>query len=776
MPRIFFGRDALLKLIVGTVLQGEHVALIGPGGIGKSSIAKALLHEELIIQKFPSNRYFVTYDGISSTAMSYHIFIDRLAEPFELSTRTSRAILSHLRSTNGLLILDNAETFLDATDEDAGRIGEVLAELGNLPSMHIVLTTRSTNLPSNFSPCAHIPIPGLDKESARQAFKVVYKRGSLDSTIDTLLHDLDFHPLSINLLAHVGSQSQWPVKRLVTEWQAQHTQILHTGTQKLQSLAVTINLSINSPSFQGFEEESMKLLRTVAFFSQGIRREDLPGLFPKVTDIMAIAETLSRCSLTYTRDGSLVMLAPIRIYVKDIYNSNLTYNDDILTDIRTYYIDQLKQRPEHCARHNYAHVERILAFDLSSQSLREHSVIRLQTLRNTSLLLNALSDHNPRTVELFPLIVAVSETVGSRWHLNPLASRKKDIIIAKGACLSDAGCLAYVAGSYNSSLQALVAATTFCKNHYSQCSSMLPLCLDLSGRVYMRQGRLELAESYLRESLATLPSPKDPVWVAELELAFAWLAIRRGDIGGAQKMVRPVENFYKSNNLTVGTVEALYCMAQISIEGANLSAAKRYMKEAIQVSDNQDRPLRKNDLLRNLADIVARQGKFAEANTILDEVSETASTRDTTLALQSKAWNNARLGNYDDARALIGRAADAVSVDQGRHLSSSSSIVAGYIELFAGELVQATRILQVLELALDDDGPDRRLRAWTLRALGELSLLQKDFYAAKEQFEKAWSICESMGVTPEHLYTCAWLHDTLPEVFNGWSTFLEGDL
>jgi len=43
-PRTFFGRDELIEKIVGLAENLIPVALIGAGGIGKTSVALAVLH------------------------------------------------------------------------------------------------------------------------------------------------------------------------------------------------------------------------------------------------------------------------------------------------------------------------------------------------------------------------------------------------------------------------------------------------------------------------------------------------------------------------------------------------------------------------------------------------------------------------------------------------------------------------------------------------------------------------------------------------------------
>src|ERR1700730_12048116 len=71
-PQIFFGRDAELAEIIRMVFTnlGSHparIAILGPGGYGKTTLANAVLTHERVREHFGDARYFVACESIFSS-------------------------------------------------------------------------------------------------------------------------------------------------------------------------------------------------------------------------------------------------------------------------------------------------------------------------------------------------------------------------------------------------------------------------------------------------------------------------------------------------------------------------------------------------------------------------------------------------------------------------------------------------------------------------------------------------------------------------------------
>ncbi|KAG5349292.1 hypothetical protein C0989_004805, partial [Termitomyces sp. Mn162] len=130
-PRVFVGRSDLVQSATDALLKFHHVALIGPGGIGKSSIARAVLNDEVIVSKFKARRYFIQFDNINVNQVNLKTFLDQIARALGFATPVNayNLITKTLSTAETLLVLDNAETFLDAT-MDAGWITDAIDGFG----------------------------------------------------------------------------------------------------------------------------------------------------------------------------------------------------------------------------------------------------------------------------------------------------------------------------------------------------------------------------------------------------------------------------------------------------------------------------------------------------------------------------------------------------------------------------------------------------------------------------------------------------------------------
>ncbi|KAF8268852.1 hypothetical protein EI94DRAFT_1726693 [Lactarius quietus] len=137
-PQIFFGRDAELAQIVHmiTANTGSHparIAVLGPGGYGKTTIARAALTVKQILDHFGDARYFVPCESVTSSGA--------------LLAELGKA-LATLTSKDTIICFDNFESPWDQNVETKHSVEEVLSRVTELHCVTVLITMRGAERPA----------------------------------------------------------------------------------------------------------------------------------------------------------------------------------------------------------------------------------------------------------------------------------------------------------------------------------------------------------------------------------------------------------------------------------------------------------------------------------------------------------------------------------------------------------------------------------------------------------------------------------------------------
>jgi tetratricopeptide (TPR) repeat protein len=319
---ICFGRDAEIEDLVATLLteKPEPTPILGPAGIGKSTITLVALNDPRITERYGPRRYFIRCDAVRTREAFAAAIATALGLP--INPQVEAALLTELASAPAALAIDNAETPWEA---DTLRVEELFAQLVAVPGLALVASLRGYSRPMGVRWRESIEPRSLPVDDARKAFLAIAgQQFANDTDLDRLLRALDGVPLAITLMAN-AAEGQPDLADTWARWEMERTKMLQRagGKDRLLNIEVSYEISIQGPRMT---DEARRLLSILSFLPGGVARGDIEAVFPDHGT--RAAAVLRQVGLAFDEANRVRLLAPLREYVQ---REHLPNADDLQT-------------------------------------------------------------------------------------------------------------------------------------------------------------------------------------------------------------------------------------------------------------------------------------------------------------------------------------------------------------------------------------------------------------------------------------------------------------
>ncbi|KAF8512541.1 hypothetical protein BU17DRAFT_96201 [Hysterangium stoloniferum] len=333
-PGIFEGRDSIVNEITGLLdgLETSRICILGPGGMGKTSVALAVMKTSAVKYRFASDKRF-WIPCIEATSANHLIQVLYLA--LRMTRRTYdplEDILAELSMTKDprLLLLDNFNTPWEPLQGSQREVEDVLRQLASLPHVALLLTMRATFPPRSDIVWKQKILPPIDSAASRNIFTRINEVSASDPNIDCLLDALGHMPLAVTLMATLGKQSGANAQQLMDDWRRYGTNMISHTSSNEENINRSISLSVRSRLMEQ-NPEALDLFATLSMLPAGTTFQKLDHWIPTLTSKIASIATLRNVALIMgTCDGTIHQ----RLFVLPVVQSYMRLEGRISSQIR----------------------------------------------------------------------------------------------------------------------------------------------------------------------------------------------------------------------------------------------------------------------------------------------------------------------------------------------------------------------------------------------------------------------------------------------------------
>ena len=398
-PEIFHGRDDLVDGIVQSLLHEKtsRVCILGPGGMGKTSVSLAVVESPLIKERFPGgNCVWVPCIEATSATLFLEILYTQLQIPGGKQT-TLEKIISELDALKQprLILLDNFETPWNGGTQR--QVSDILRRLAMLSHVAILLTMRGSYPPCDATEWQSQTIQPTNEAACRRIFHDINPSSKNDPDVDRLLAALGHMPFAVTLMANLGKRGKSTANELLEMWYTSGTDMLSITNLPEKNMNRSISLSVDSEFVKG-DPDALPLLAILSLLPAGTTKQNLRWWATSVKMIPSAIATLSDAGLLV--ENKWEYSSSTVFFVVPVVQSFMQQQDRITEEIR-------KQVESSCCEYVLAHACRFddPTFPKNSKALAVEDT-NIQSILFSSLILQ----------HIVPFYITMEALIAFSWH------------------------------------------------------------------------------------------------------------------------------------------------------------------------------------------------------------------------------------------------------------------------------------------------------------------------------------------------------------------------
>ncbi|MRG93927.1 tetratricopeptide repeat protein [Polyangium spumosum] len=581
------GRHALLADLGARVRRDapEPVLLVGGAGLGKTTLALALLHAKASVDRFGGRRYVAHLDTAADTDAAV-VEVSRALGVVPEAPLQDR-IGDALRRAPALVVLDDLDVPLA---KDPANVRDLLQKLTAIPGVAVIATARTDAArPEGF----HVAdVKPLDEAAARDAFcAVAGEARRSDPGLAFALPLASGNPLALALLARVAGDG--PLDLAVRTWHQKQNELLmrEDGPEEASAIEIAVALALASGRLS---EEARRLVPLFASLPNGVRADDLANFAASGTSDAGVA--LAALGLAQDASGRYRIRRAVR---------------ELVASQRPGFEDSAKatQRYTALALSNGPNIGWPTGDDSAARLALDSDNIEVMILRGFD---------GPHRIACIDAAVALATFIGSSGHCTPrVVERARDAAREGGDKLGEADCtqalgdIALARGEVDEARARYLDALPIF--HQARAGLSIAACLMRLGDIAAERDEYDEAKLRYSDAAPFYRHIGDKLGEANCVRNLAEIAAMRDDLDEARERYKEALPIFNELGDKAASAICMKGIADIAFQRTQYDEARVLYQEVGPLLEELGDRLSMAQCLQNLGDIAFALGEHSVA-------------------------------------------------------------------------------------------------------------------------------------------------------------------